>query len=264
VALHTLVAVLATGALHVGYRHLVGQLTQAPPGYIGMAGPFELGLVAPLVRPAHFAGTGCPPDILQRVRPPIADPWLREVHIWRGDGLWPTMQRACRDPEGAAVVVADRALRSDPLGLLPMAFSTLRQHFDAPSARWRMDSDLGRNALSKDFIATIRGEFGFDPTGVPFRDTVTSRAFDASRWWLTWAYFVTPFYAVAIGWRARRQRDAAALVLASTAGLLVTSQLLFSHILSYRYLYAFPVLLILATAWWLGGARAATDTPRDR
>ncbi len=264
VVAHTLVALLATGALHVGYRHLVGHLTQAPPGYIGMAGPFELGLVAPLVRPGHFAGTGCPADILQRVRPSIADPWLREVHIWRGDGLWPTMQRSCRDPEGAAVVVADRALRSNPLGLLPMAFSTLRQHFDAPSARWRMDSDLGRNALGKDFIATIRKQFGFDPTNVPFRDTVTSRAFDAARWWLTAAYFATPLHAVAIGWRAVRRRDAPALAFAAIAGLLVTSQLLFSHILSYRYLYAFPVLLILGMAWWIagtsaGGRQAARD-----
>lgn len=253
VALHALLAALATGMLHAGYRQLVGHLAHAAPGYVGLAGPFELGLVAPLVRPAHFAGTGCPPDILQRVRPPTSDPWLREVHIWRGDGLWPTMQRSCRDPEDAARIVADRALRSNPLGMLPMAISTLRQHFDAPSARWRMDSDLGRNALGKDFIATIRARFGFDPTDVPFHDTPTSRAFGASRWWLTVAYFATPFYVAAIAGRGRRRRDATALAFAAIAGLLFTSQLLASHILSYRYLYAFPVLLILGVAWWVAG-----------
>jgi hypothetical protein len=41
-------------------------------------------------------------------------------------------------------------------------------------------------------------------------------------------------------------------------GLLFGSQLLFSHILSYRYLYAFPVLLIVAIAWWWGAPRSAT------
>jgi hypothetical protein len=260
VVVHTLLAVISTAALHVGYRHLVGHLAHSPPGYIGMAGPFELGLVAPLVRAEHFAGTGCPPDILQRVHPPTADPWLREVHIWRGDGLWPTMQWSCRDPEDAARIVADRALRADPLGLVPMAWSTLRQHFDAPSARWRMDSDLGRNALGTDFIATVRAAFGFDPKNVPFRDTITSRAFDASRWWLTLAYFVTPLYVAAIVWRARRRRDAPALAFAAIAGLLFASQVLASHILSYRYLYAFPVLLILAGAWWVAGRSPGAES----
>lgn len=204
---------------------------------------------APSTSPAPAAQA----DILRRVRAPLADPWLREVQIWRGDGLWPAMQReTAASPEEAARVVADRALHADPLGLLPLALATLRQHLNAPSARWRMDSDLGRNALGKDFVATIRQRFGFNPTSVPFRDTVTSRAFDASRWWLTLAYFATPFYVAAIARRARRQRDVTALAFALVAGLLGTSQFLFSHILSFRYLHAFPVLLVLALAWLLG------------
>jgi hypothetical protein len=263
VLVHSLVAIVATAAVHTGYRHLVGHLTDAPPGYIAMAGPFELGLVAPLVRAEHFAGTGCPPDILQRVRPPLADPWLREVHIWRGDGLWPTMQWSCRAPEEAARIVADRALASNPFGLVPMASSIVRQHFDAPSVRWRMDSDLGRNWLGDDFVALIRREFGFDPKHVPFRDTVTSRAFDHARGWFTFAYFATPFLAAAVAWRARQRRDAAALGFAAIAGLLFASQLLLSHILSYRYLYAFPVLLIVGAAWWAGARESAAATPRE-
>jgi hypothetical protein len=129
-----------------------------------------------------------------------------------------------------------------------------------------MDSDLGRNALGTDVIATLRTRFGFDPSSVPFRDTLTSRAFDASRWWLTCAYFVTPYYAGAIAWRARRRRDATALAFAVIAGLLFSSQVLASHILSYRYLYAFPVLLILAVAWWSAGRSPTGDVvpPGDR
>ena len=255
---HSLVALVATTGLHVGYRHLVGHYAHSAPGYVGLAGPFELGLVVPLVRPEHFAGTQCPPDILQHIGPPLGDPWLREVHIWRGDGLWPTMRWRCKDPEQAARIVADRALKSNPLGLLPLAWAPVRQHFDDPSARWRMDSDLGRNWLGDDFVFAIRELFGFDPAPVPFRDTVTSRAFDGSRWWLTWAYFVTPLYVAALASRARRRRDFPAQAFALMTGLLFGSQLLFSHILSYRYLYAFPVLLIVAMAWWWGAPRSAT------
>jgi hypothetical protein len=257
-AVLSLVALVATTGLHVGYRHLVGHYAHSAPGYVGLAGPFELGLVVPLVRPEHFAGTRCPPDILQHIGPPLGDPWLREVHIWRGDGLWPTMRWRCKDPEQAARIVADRALKSNPLGLLPLAWATVRQHFDDPSARWRMDSDLGRNWLGDDFVFAIRELFDFDPAPVPFRDTLTSRAFDGSRWWLTWAYFVTPLYVAALASRARRRRDFPAQAFALMTGLLFGSQLLFSHILSYRYLYAFPVLLIVAIAWWWGAPRSAT------
>jgi len=168
------------------------------------------------------------------------------------------MRWRCKDPEQAARIVADRALKSNPLGLLPLAWATVRQHFDDPSARWRMDSDLGRNWLGDDFVFAIRELFGFDPAPVPFRDTLTSRAFDGSRWWLTWAYFVTPLYVAALASRARRRRDFPAQAFALMTGLLFGSQLLFSHILSYRYLYAFPVLLIVAIAWWWGAPRSAT------
>jgi hypothetical protein len=245
---HALVVVLATGAVHSGYRHLVGHLTHAPPGYIGVAGVFELGYVAPLLRPEHFAGTRCAPDLLQRVTFDLADPTLREAQLWSPGGLWDVMQRACPDPEAAAKTAADRALASSPLGILPMAVATLAEHFDPAAARWRMDSDLGRYPLYPWFSASLKQHFGLDADEFPYRDTPTSRWFDAGRWWYTWTYLSMPLLALALGWRAVRRRDAAVLTFAVAAGLLAVSQALFTHTICYRYLYAFPVLAILAAA----------------
>jgi hypothetical protein len=206
---HVLVVAVSTAALHGAYRQLVGRLTHSPPGYIGQAGVAELGFVAPLVRPEHFAGTGCAPGLLARVKWRLADPNLREAQLWSPGGLWDVMQSACPDPEAAARVVAGRALTSRPLALLPMAAAVLARHFDDAAARWRMDSDLGRYPLYPDFVVVLKRSFGLDAAGFPFRDTATSRWFDASRWWLTWTYLATPLLVAALAWAARRRRDVA-------------------------------------------------------
>jgi hypothetical protein len=245
---HALVVVLATTAVHSAYRHLVGRLTGAPPGYIGVAGVFELGFVAPLLRPEHFAGTGCAPDLLSRVKFDLADPNLREAQLWSPEGLWDVMQRACPSPEAAAKTAADRALAASPLGLFPMAAATLAEHFDDAAARWRMDSDLGRYPLYPWFAESLKRNFDLDAEDFPYRHTATSRWFEAGRWWYTWTYLAMPLLALAIGWRAVRRRDAAALAFALAAGLLAVCQALFTHTLCYRYLYAFPVLASLAAA----------------
>lgn len=258
--LHVVVVVAGTAVLHGAYRHLVGRLTDSPPGYIGQAGVAELGFVAPLVKRAHFAGTGCAPDVLDRVKWPLADPNLREAQIWSPGGLWDAMRRACPDPEGAARVVADRALKSRPLALLPMSLAVLAKHFDDAAARWRMDSDLGRYPLYPDFVVVLRRSFGLDASAFPYRDTATSRWFDASRWWLTWTYLGMPLLVAALAWLARRRRDVAVAAFALLAGVLFASQALFTHTLCYRYLYAFPVLALIAAAT-LFGRRATPDSP---
>jgi hypothetical protein len=245
---HLMLAIACTSALHVGYRHLVGRLTNAPPGYIGIAGVFELGMVVPLVEPADFAGTGCPADILDRVGVPLRDPTMRESHIWREDGLWPVMRRTCRDAEQAAALVADRALAERPWGLLPMAAAIIGQYFDPAAERWRMDSDLGRQDLGPDFLALLKSNFDLDAKPIPRQVTLTSAYFEAARWWLTLAFLALPFLAATALRRARDESPGAA-ALAVIALVLSVSALLFQHIISYRYPHPYPPLILLLVTW---------------
>jgi len=252
---HLLLALACTSALHVGYRHLVGRLTNAPPGYIGLAGVFELGLVAPLVQPSDFQGTGCPPDILRRIGVPLADATMRESQIWRDDGLWPVMRRSCRNAEQAATIVAKRALSERPWGLLPMAVAIIRQYFDPVAERWRMDSDLGRLDLGADFAALLKRDFNLDARGIPHQVTLASAWFEMARWWFTLTFLALPFVAAAVLYRARDVAPAAA-ALALVALVLSVSALLFQHIISYRYLHPYPPLFLLLIAWLGVRARA--------
>lgn len=241
-------ALACTASLHVGYRHLVGHLTHAPPGYIGIAGVFELGMVAPLVQPADFAGTGCPPDILQRIGVPLRDATMRESQIWRDDGLWPVMRRTCRDAEQAAAIVAERALSERPWGLLPMAAVIIGQYFDPVAERWRMDSDLGRLDLGADFLALLKQNFNLDARGIPHQVTLASSWFELARDWFTLTFLALPFVAATALFRARDAVPAAS-VLALVSLVLSVSALLFQHIISYRYLHPYPPLFLLLIAW---------------
>lgn len=245
---HLVLALACTSTLHVGYRHLVGHLTHAPPGYIGIAGVFELGMVAPLVQPADFEGTGCPPDILRRIGVPLRDATMRESQIWRDDGLWPVMRRTCRNAEQAAAIVAERALSERPWGLLPMAAAIIGQYFDPVAERWRMDSDLGRLDLGADFAALLRQNFNLDARGIPHQVTLASSWFEHAREWFTLTFLLLPFLAATALLRARDEAPAAT-ALALMSLVLSVSALLFQHIISYRYLHPYPPLFLLLIAW---------------
>jgi hypothetical protein len=105
----------------------------------------------------------------------------------------------------------------------------------------------------------LKQRFGLNADAFPYRDTATSRWFDRGRWWFTWTYFAMPFLVAAIAWKSRRRGEAAAAATAFAwiAGLLFLGQLLFTHILSYRYLYSFPLLALLAAAYLLSPPRTA-------
>ncbi len=246
-----------TAALHVGYRHLVGRIAHTPPGYIGVEGVFRLGLVAPFVEQADFAGTGCPEDILQRFPLPLADPDTREGQLWRDDGLWAAMRAACPEAEHAADVVSARALHRRWTALPALALHTAAQYFDAREAAWRMNSDLGRHDLPLELIVPARARFGVEIGGIPWTDTPVLRLFEHSRWPLTLSFFGLPLLSLALLWAARRRRHAPAQALACIGLLSFATQFLLSHVICFRYLAPFPVLFTLHAAVLLAWARDA-------
>ncbi len=246
-----------TAALHVGYRHLVGRIAHTPPGYIGVEGLFRLGLVAPFVEKADFAGTGCPDDILQRFPLPLADPDTREGQLWRDDGLWAAMRAACPEPEHAAGVVSARALHRRWTALPALALHTAAQYFDAREAAWRMNSDLGRHDLPLQLIEPARARFGAEIGGTPWTDTPVLRLFEHSRWPLTLSFFGLPLLSLALLRAARRHRHAPAQALAVIGLLSFSTQFLLSHVICFRYLVPFPVLFLLHASVLLAWARDA-------
>lgn len=268
---HLTIAALATASVHTVYRYshavlagidygdyetrgLLPALSRSweyrtlPPDYITYSGNFRLGLVAPLVKPAHLHGLGLPPDILERDPHVLADPHTREAQLWAADGLV-ALLRAQAGADGGnrlAGIIADRALGEDPAGLLRLAYSTTLDYFNPDIVRFRMNDDLGTRPPTADKIAYINENFQTDFTGRSDLVTPVYVWFGVSTNWLIFCLFaLAPVAATTIltGWRHPERERALLLGLASLG--LVAAHVLFSHIVSFRYLHPLPLFLLM-------------------
>ena len=259
--LHAAVALIATLALHHGYKQLYGHLNETRPDYIADAGYFRLGLVAPLVTPEQVARVGLPPDLLEHVGPPLADPRSREAQIWQPDGLIARIRDSgVEQPERAARKLAGRAVQEHPLGLFRLALATISDYLDDSVVRARVEDDVGIRPADADLVQKLRLCCAYDASEFEQHRGPVARCFSASTTWLTVCYFgLFPLAMLMLATSWRRAR-AAALLLAATCSGMVLAQALFSHIVSFRYLHPFPFAVLLCT----GASLAALVDGRGR
>ena len=260
------IAVLATATLHWAYKHTWLLHEGTKHDYIAHGGYFRLGLVAPLVEPQDLAGLGLPDNFLATVGPPLKEPSARESQLWLPDGLRVRLRDQLGDYEGnrAARKIAARAIRREPLGLVRLGVSTLRDYFNPQVARVRMSDDLGERRLPAEFAAGLDEWFHYgNADTIPKSSTPVFAYFRASTAWLTACLFgLPPLSLIMLACTWRSQRRAAALLLCATSLGVFFGHALFSHIVSYRYLHAFPLLMGLnagALAAALMARRANAD-----
>lgn len=263
------VAVLATGLAHAGYQRwfdLRSELLEHP-GYSARDGAMRLALVAPLVKPEHLARQALDPGLLAQVGPPLADPEARERQMWLDDGLVAVITRAVEPgaehherSERVMRKIATRALREDPAGFLALSRSVAAGYFDPPTASHRMAEDLGRRGPNAEERAWLAREFGYVAGDIAERHTAATRWFESARWWLTACLFGLVPLALVAAWLQRRD-PAPGLYFALLAAGMVAGHLLFSAIVSYRYLHAFPVVAIVLLAWLAEAVAARRGAP---
>ncbi len=253
---HVLLIFLMTAALHLSYQHLYGRLTGVEPGYIAYGGSFRLTLLLPLAQPEDLVGTGLPPDFFSGF-PLMANPRERESQLWSDTGVTAalTEKLGVEGRERAARQIATNILRRDPLGVAWLGWQTMRDYFD-PGITWqRMQDDLGTVPVSPNMVLDLGQHLGYTGDGQPDLDSPSARYFGASSGWLTFCLFsVGPLALVMLllNWRYRERRPAA-LLLALTALGVVAGQVLFSHIVSFRYLMPFPFFFWLCAAAAMAG-----------
>ena len=253
IARHVVLAVVLTCAGHTAYRHLYGIVTHGPAAYIRDGGLFRLGLVAPLVRADDFEGTRVDPSLLGDVTIPLADEKNREAQIWSPGGLVDVLERhAGTRAFKVASKIAAHAMHRDPLGFVRLGLATTADYFNAPLRNMRLYSDLGSGQLPDAATLTLlKVHFGYDASNVARSESAIYRYFAASWVWpITCLFALAPLSLLA----ALVRRSRAALLLALVGCGLVVGQVLCSHIVSFRYLHPFSVLVIangavLVDAW---------------
>lgn len=258
--MHLGFAALATGAVHHAYMRYYGEQFDGVPTYLQARGMMRLGLVAPLVRPEHFEGTGVPGSVLAEVKLDLADPRTREAQVWTPDGLFAALSRHSSDPEKVARKITGRALRSDPSALLGMGLGNLRDYFDQDMLEHRISDDLARRAPDDGVTSALREHLDYDYAGVAAADTWMTTWFRAGVPWMLFCLFALAPLALAslaLSWRTPRRAAALVLCLASLG--LFASLLLFSHIPSLRYLHPLPFFVLANLAVIADGWRRRRD-----
>ncbi|MBB5206973.1 hypothetical protein [Chiayiivirga flava] len=244
-ALHAAVAAAFTFGLHSAYTHWYGALAKTEPGYIAQAGMFRLGLVLPLVHADHLRASGIDPALLDELAIDPRDPRRREAQLWLPGGMQATLRRHTRDADAVAGEISMRALRDDPLGLVRMGLATVADYFDPTVAVPRLHNDLGRVPPDARHAQMLLDAFGYDISGVPASTTPAVRWFAFGAPWLVLCLLLLAplaLAALALGWRAPG-RDLRVLLCLASLGL-VAQHVLFSHIVSYRYLHPLPWFML--------------------
>jgi hypothetical protein len=244
-ALHLALALAAAATLHLGYRQAYAHLSHEPPGYHGASGRFQLALVAPLVEPEHLVQAGLPATLLQQVTIGLRDPRLREAQLWRQGGLVEVVSRHASEPDETAGRIARAALREHPLGLLRMAAGLWRDHFDDTLMRDRLADDLGRRAVNERIRGELQRRLGVDASEAQRQRGAVRAWFAVGAPWLVLTLVLLPLLALLVPWLARDLPGRPLrLLLALTSLGLVASHVLFSPIVSYRYLHPLPWFLL--------------------
>jgi hypothetical protein len=247
---HLLTAVIATLALHGAYKTFCGIRMHSEPVYIRDGGLFELGLVAPLVKPVHFEDTGVDAALLSDVRISLSDARAREAQIWAPDGLIAVLkQHAGANAYAVARVVAARAMRDDPIGLVRLGLETTRDYFDGDQRRARLASDLGSDRpLDAKLISLLHERFHDDDVDSYRVVSLAYSYFAASSTWLIVCLFTLAPLSLAVLVLCWKHHRRVGILVALLGTGFTIGQILCSQIISFRYLHPFPVLVITCGA----------------
>jgi hypothetical protein len=241
--------VTLTAGLHGMYVHVYARAAQIKPDYVVHAGAYRLGLVAPLVTPRELADAGAPADLLERVQPaPTGD--NREAQIWLDHGLINQLRSelGAARADRVAYRIAALTLRRHAGAFLLMQLRTLRSYFIEQDVRFRMNDDLGTRPPDATMIARVRERYGYDLTQSGPEVGLFANAFARSTPWLTACLFLLAPLGGWLAWRGARSDDRVRIAFGACCIGLVANDVLFSHIISFRYLQPFPFFMLIGLA----------------
>mgnify|MGYP003150180633 CR=1 FL=1 len=254
-AIDILVVASTIASVHLLYQHAYGARMDVPPTYLAADGQMRIALVAPLIEEDHFEQVGLPRDFADEVDPPLDDNANRGDQIWSDTGLWSLLK--IHAGEDQAEEIAEKltliALRENFIELIPLGLQTVFGYFDNNTALSRLKDDQGAVPPDEETLAIMLDHLRYNAAGLSESVGPIGRYFVASRWWMTIVLFsLAP---LALGCLIstvaprRRKPNAAVLVLGFVGLGLVASHLLFSHIVSFRYLHPMPVFFLILLAF---------------
>jgi hypothetical protein len=248
-ARHFVVAFAVVAVMHGSYQQWVAWIFKSPPGYVARAGFMQLGLVMPLVKPAHLSAVGLPGDFADRLWFRLDDPDARMRHMWANGGFVRTLRDRQIAIEPVARPLARLALADSPLGLVRLGVHTVGNYFREDGIAHALENDLGRRVIPEEVLWTLREIWHYDASGLWARTTPISWYFEHTTWWLVACLLLlTPLAVASVMWHWRTRHRAQAALLALVAIGLVLAHVLFVPVAFYRYLHPLPLFVLLNSA----------------
>jgi hypothetical protein len=266
IAVHLMVALALLGGLHGGYRHYIAHRFGTGPAWSARSEFMELGLVAPLVKPEHLWAEGISPNMLSLLRYDLHDPFARHDQMWSPFGLCDVLglhDSAAGD--ALAGRIAKHALRDDPMGLLRLGMINAAGYFNPQYANIRLLSDrASERPYAPEVQALAASVLKTAIAGTEKLESPARRWFTFAVPWLVFCWLALVPLAALACWRLRRDgRTSEASVLLLYALGLACTQLLFSSIISYRYLHPMPAFALIALAILLAPRSAVQQRVGD-
>lgn len=256
-ALSTAVAVACTSYAHDYYKRWYGEVAGIDPAYTAAAGKFRLGLVAPLVRAEHFEESGVSAELLDQLEFDHRNLLEREAQLWQPGGLWDLLERSTPDAETAARKISIKAARDQPLGLVCLGLETTLGYFQPAVYLHRLMDDLGERGPGPALREKLRTHLSHEAGSIHRTPTPVYRWFAWGSLWLTACLFLLAPLALLVLWLGWKQPARGLRLTLAFASLgLVAQQVLFSHIVSFRYLQPLPWFMLANLALLLPLLRA--------
>lgn len=252
VALHTAVAILATGLAHLSYQHLMGRLFRRPPAYQYAEGFFLVSAWWQVLVPGD-ASDPAAKALLERLAaspPELGTMPEREFHRWRPEGFCAQLGEALGGDAAQANVVAKatalRALRRDPAGVLGVAWQNTLAYWERDPAR---------------IVRTLAEQGAYNPPDSPMASFVRKHLDAASaappgetlarRWHRAGRHgypllTLTPLVCVAAALFCRREIRPMVLFLALVSSGLLATTVLLGIASAFRFLH--PMVYPMAAA----------------
>jgi hypothetical protein len=251
IAVHLLVALSLLAGLHGGYRQFVAHRFDTTPAWNARSGLMEFGLVAPLVKPQHLIAEGISPNVLSLLRYDLSDPAQRNNQMWAPYGLADLLGfRADSAGDTLAGHLARRALHDDRLGPLRLGLDNAARYFDRTAYRERLWVDGAYDRpYGPDVQELARTVLNASVAGTQSVESPTRRWFVSASAWLVACWLALIPLGAAAWWRLRRSGRAGVgnVLLLYALGLSI-GQLLFSAIVSFRYLHPMPAFVLIVLA----------------
>jgi hypothetical protein len=240
IALHLIVSIVITYALHAGYKSLNGMLADRPPAYQYESGFFLLASLSPVIKPVDFPYPALYNDVFGKLDYELRDRQNRGPQRWHPGGIvhcirtvFPSYMQA----EQVARETALNALKRDPIGIATLTVMGFSDYWNTDLLDWGLSFDRGNVLIPDDMLADVSTHFNLSANQLPFIRTFTNVYYFSARFWYLFLLCI-PFLSIVAFFFCNNDTKPSVLIIFLTSSVIVVIACLLIERPTVRYLHA--------------------------